>query len=379
VTLACAATVAMATAPAIGAPAPAPRAGLGLVVVAQGLEHPLDVEAPAGDPRLFIVEQAGRIRIVRGGRLLPTPFLDLTREVGYDGERGLLGLAFHSGYARNGWFFVNYTDKNGDTRVERYRVGSDPDRADPASCRLVLPVRQPFANHNGGCLRFGPDGMLYVGMGDGGSGGDPRGNGQDRGTLLGKLLRLDVDRGYPYAVPADNPFAGKPGMRGEIWGWGLRNPWRFCFDPPGNLLYIADVGQNKWEEVDVVDARRGGLNFGWNRMEAAHCFGDRACDTTGMVLPALEYGRSQGCSVIGGFVYRGRALPDLIGHYLYADYCSHWVRSFRFAGGRATEARQLRLPRVGEILSFGRDGAGELYLCSGDGRVYRIVPERPGR
>lgn len=378
------ATLALAALCALGAAcsacsgsASAPRSGIGLAIVARGLEQPLEVSAPAGDPRLFIVEQAGRIRIVRGGRLLPTAFLDLTREVSYGGERGLLGLAFHPGYARNGFFFVNYTDRDGHTRVERYRVGADPDRADPASRKLVLTVRQPYANHNGGCIRFGPDGMLYVGMGDGGSHGDPQGNGQNRGTLLGALLRLDVDRGDPYAIPTDNPFAGRPGMRGEIWAWGLRNPWRFCFDPPENRLYVADVGQNQWEEVDVVDARRGGLNFGWNLMEGAHCFRAPGCDTSGLTLPVLEYGHSRGCSVIGGFVYRGHALPGLVGHYLYADYCSRWVRQFRLSNGRVTRSRQLLLPPVGDILSFGTDAAGEVYLCCADGQVFRLVPERP--
>ncbi len=360
------------------APAPRPAAGIVLETVARGLEQPLYLTSPPGDSRLFIVEQPGRIRVVRGGRLLPTPFLDLTRIVSDGGERGLLSVAFHPGYARNGLFYLNYTDRNGNTRIERYHVSADPDRGDPASGKLVLGVAQPYANHNGGHLLFGPDGMLYVGMGDGGGGGDPGGNGQNRGTLLGALLRLDVDHGDPYAIPADNPFAGRPRMRGEIWAWGLRNPWRFCFDPPEGLLYIADVGQNRWEEIDVVEASRPGLNFGWNLMEGAHCFRWPGCGTAGLVRPALEYGHSQGCSVTGGFVYRGRAIPGLAGHYFYGDYCSGWVRSFRFAGGRVTDHRQWRVGETGPILSFGVDSAGELYLCSGNGHVYRLAPARTG-
>jgi hypothetical protein len=350
--------------------------GLALQVVAQGLEYPVDLTAPGSDPRLFIVEQAGRIRVVRDGRLLDRPFLDLTEKVGYGGERGLLSMAFHPHYPDNGWFYVNYTDRRGDTRVERYSVSGNPDIADPATARPVLEVHQPYANHNGGLVRFGPDGMLYIGMGDGGGAGDPHGNAQDRGTLLGDLLRIDVDRGDPYAIPPDNPFAPRPGMRGEIWGWGLRNPWRFCFDPPTHRLYIADVGQNRWEEIDVVDARLAGLNFGWNVMEGAHCYRSPRCDARGFVEPVVEYGHGGGCSVIGGYVYRGRRLPDLVGHYFYADYCAGWIRSFRYAEGRAHQHRQWQVGRVGDVLSFGEDAAGELYVLSADGRVYRLVPER---
>lgn len=229
--------------------------GLRATVVAQGLEAPLFLTAPAGDPRLFVVEQPGRIRIVKSGRLLPVPFLDVSGRISAGGERGLLGLAFHPDYAKNGFFFVNFTDRNGDTHVERFHVGDHPDRADPASARLVLQVEQPFANHNGGMIAFAPDGMLWVGMGDGGSGGDPHGNGQNRRALLGKMLRLDVDRAAPYAIPPDNPYADGRDGRPEIWASGVRNPWRFSFDPRSHLVYIADVGQNQWEEVDVADAR----------------------------------------------------------------------------------------------------------------------------
>jgi glucose/arabinose dehydrogenase len=346
--------------------------GLALETVVSGLTDPVYLTAPAGDPRLFVVQQDGRIRIVRDGHLLPRPFLDLVALVGYGGERGLLSMAFHPHYAQNGWFFVNYTNRDGDTRIERFRVGSDPDLADPSSRQLVLEIQQPYANHNGGHILFGPDGMLYIGMGDGGSGGDPHGNGQNRANLLGDLLRIDVDGGSPYAVPADNPFAHTPGMRGEIWAWGLRNPWRFCFDAQDGLLYIADVGQNRWEEIDVVGARESGLNFGWNRMEGAHCY-RTPCDPKGLVEPVVEYGHGDGCSITGGFVYRGTRLPGMSGHYFYADYCQGWIRSFLWRGGQLVQHRQWDIPFSGSILSFGLDAAGELYVLTGNGRVSRLV------
>ena len=333
--------------------------------------------APTRDPRLFIVEQPGRIRVVRAGKLLPRPFLDLTAQVGYGGERGLLSMAFHPRYRENGLFYVDFTDRSGNTRVERFHASPEADVADPRSERLILEVDQPYANHNGGHILFGPDGMLYVGMGDGGSAGDPHGNGQNRATLLGDLLRLDVDHGNPYAIPTDNPFVGKPPFRGEIWAWGLRNPWRFCFDRLEGLLYIADVGQNRWEEIDVVDARRPGLNFGWNRMEGNHCFKPPQCDPSGLVLPVVEYGHKEGCSVIGGFVYRGSAMPALWGAYFYSDYCDGWVRSFRWDHGHVADHRQWDLPNPGPVLSFGVDAAGELYLLTGNGQVSRLVPSFP--
>jgi hypothetical protein len=343
--------------------------------VAGDLDNPVYVASPEGDPRLFVVEQAGRIRILSGGRMLPAPFLDLTDRVSYGGERGLLSVAFHPRYAENGSFYVNYTDRSGDTRVERYRVSADPNRADPATAALVLAVDQPYANHNGGHILFGPDGMLYVGMGDGGSGGDPRGNGQNLGSLLGKILRLNVDReGGGYGIPADNPFVGDPQARPEVWAWGLRNPWRMDFDAATGLLYIADVGQNQWEEIHVISASRGGLNLGWNTMEGAHCFRIQGCETAGLDLPALEYPHSQGCSVTGGFVYRGTALPAMVGHYVYADYCQGWVRSFLYREGRVTQTRDVDVGWLGRILSFGEDAEGELYVLSDNGSVYRLGP-----
>ncbi len=375
--LALMASLAPRSAPAAPAPVPTPATGLALERVASGLSDPLYVTAPAGDARLFVVEQSGRIRIVKAGRLLPTPFLDLTDRLRAGGEQGLLSAAFHPRYPANGFLYVNYTDRGGDTRVERYSVSRDPDRADPSSAKLVLMVEQPFANHNGGLVMFGPDGMLYVGMGDGGSGGDPFGHGQNRATLLGKMLRIDVDRGDPYAVPPDNPFVGRAGMRGEIWAYGLRNPWRFCFDPPTGLLYIADVGQNRWEEIDVMPADRAGLDYGWNVLEGDHCYRSRDCDRSGRVAPVVEYGHGDGCSVTGGFVYRGKRMPNLAGHYFYADYCNAWIRSFKYEGGAVTDHREWRGIGPGQITSFGQDGAGELYVCSSDGTVHRLVPARP--
>ncbi|MBI4539686.1 MAG: PQQ-dependent sugar dehydrogenase [Gemmatimonadetes bacterium] len=355
----------------------APTANILAQVVASGFVDPVHLTAPASDRRLFVVEQAGRIRIIEpDGRVLAAPFLDLRDRVRSGGERGLLSLAFHPNYAANGQFYVNYTDLEGDTRVERYFVSRDPNLADPGSAKLILHVDQPFANHNGGLVVFGPDGMLYIGMGDGGSAGDPLGHGQNRGTLLGALLRIDVNRGDPYAVPPDNPFVGMAGARGEIWAIGLRNPWRFTFDREAGLLYIADVGQNLWEEVNVVSASRAGLNFGWSIMEGAHCFVAPACDRTGLVLPVLEYGHDDGCSVTGGHVYHGARIPAVVGHYFYGDWCGGWIRSFRHRDGAASEIRRWEVGDVGRITSFGEDAQRELYVLSSSGRVYRLVATR---
>ncbi|HWC06515.1 MAG TPA: PQQ-dependent sugar dehydrogenase, partial [Gemmatimonadota bacterium] len=318
---------------------PGPDPEPALVEVADGLSFPVHLTSPPGDPRLFVVEKSGAIRVIKDGQVLQTAFLDIRDEVSGGSEQGLLSLAFHPRYASNGRFFVDYTNLSGDTRVVEYRVSADPDRADPAPVQTILSVDQPFANHNGGLLVFGPDGMLYVGLGDGGSGGDPQGNGQNRGVLLGKILRIDVDAGTPYAIPSDNPFVGQAGRRGEIWAWGLRNPWRFSFDRETGDLFVADVGQNDREEVNARSRDEGGVNYGWNVMEGSECFQDDDCDRAGLTLPVVEYDHGEGCSITGGFVYRGSALPELRGHYFFSDFCSGFVRSFRLAGGAAVEER----------------------------------------
>ncbi len=354
-------------------PPPDSTAQIVLTPVATGLSSPLYLTAPAGDPRLFVVEKTGAIRIVKDGALLPTPFLDLSGAVSNGGEQGLLSMAFHPDYATNGFFYVDYTDLDGNTQVVRYGVqAGNPDAADPASAKTILTVEQPFANHNGGLLLFGPDGKLYIGLGDGGSGGDPLGNGQSLGTLLGKILRIDVDAGDPYAVPADNPFVGHAGARGEIWAYGLRNPWRFAFDAESDRLYIADVGQGAWEEVDVVPAGDGGRNFGWNIMEGAHCYNASSCDQTSLTLPVLEYSHADGCSITGGFVYRGSLAPAVRGQYFYSDYCSGFLRSFTFDGTAATDTTTWDVGDIGNVQSFGEDAAGELYILSTNGTVYRV-------
>ncbi len=355
-------------------------ANVGLAEVASGLSAPLYLTAPPGDTdRLFIVEKGGTIRIVKGGSLLSTAFLDISALVSTGSEQGLLGLAFDPDYATNGRFVVHYTDLTGNTRVSTFvRSATDPDLADPGTGQLVLAAEQPFSNHNGGQLVFGPDGYLYLGLGDGGSGGDPQGRGQDLTDLLGSILRLDVRTATPYAIPPNNPFAGRTDVRPEIWSYGLRNPWRFSFDRTTGDLYVGDVGQNAWEEVDVSPAAQGAgkaVNFGWNIMEGRHCFGASSCDQTGLALPVLEYDHAQGCSITGGYVYRGSAIPEIRGHYFYGDYCGGWVRSLRYQAGTVVDQAQWpSLAPGGSILSFGEDAAGELYVLSSDGRVFRIIP-----
>lgn len=360
-----------------------PPAGSGarLEEVVAGLSEPLYLTSPPGDiARLFIVEKAGTIRIVKDGLLLPEPFLDLTSSVSTEGERGLLGLAFDPGFATTGTFVVHYTDVGGNTTLSRFqRSVTNPDLADPATQGLILTAAQPFSNHNGGQVAFGPDGFLYLGLGDGGSSGDPENRGQDLSDLLGSILRIDVRSGDPYIVPADNPLVGQPNVRPEVWSYGLRNPWRFSFDRANGDLYIADVGEQQREEIDVAPASQGtgkGVNYGWSVMEGSRCFRETGCDQTGLTLPTLEYAHTEGCSVTGGYVYRGPAIPALQGHYFYGDFCQGWVRSFRYDGGTATDMTSWpALSPGGPVLSFGEDAAGELYLLEAGGRVFRIVPE----
>jgi glucose/arabinose dehydrogenase len=339
---------------------------------------PITSIVSAGDNRLFLTIQTGRIVVWDGARILPSAFLDLTSLVSCCGERGLLSIAFHPQYAANGRFFVNYTNRAGDTVVARYLVSaSDPNAADPASGVTLLTIRQPFENHNGGELQFGPDGYLYIGMGDGGSANDPMCNAQRDDTLLGKLLRIDVDQNVNsspfYGIPPDNPFRPS-GVANEVWAKGLRNPWRFSFDRATGDLWIGDVGQDSREEVDLEPAGSGGgKNYGWKVMEGTICGGGGTsgcpsppppCNSTAYVRPVFEYDHSSGsCSITGGYVYRGSAMPAFVGMYFYGDYCS----------GRLFANQTLLTPRPTSLTSFGQDTAGELYLGTGNGGFFRIA------
>ena len=339
------------------------------------LQNPVYLTSPANDPRLFIVEQPGRIRIYKNGALLPTPFLDIASIVTSGGEQGLLSVAFDPAYATNGRFYVYHNDLNGDIAVARYTATPGSDVANAGSREPVITIPHPVqGNHNGGLAMFGPDGMLYLGTGDGGGGGDPSNNAQNTNSLLGKLLRIDVTT-LPYTIPGTNPFAGATPGADEIWAYGLRNPWRYAFDAPAGQLYIADVGQNLWEEVNAVATTEAGVNYGWRVMEGTHCFNAPTCSSTGLTLPVLEYSHGDGCSITGGFVYRGTAVPELSGHYFYSDFCSGFLRSFRLSNGQAVDQRTWPIGNIGNILSFGMDAAGELYMLSLNGGVYRIVKQ----
>ena len=355
------------------AAAPWPR--IAFTPVANGFSSPTQVtSARDRSGRLFVVEQRGRVRIVKGGVVLPAPFLDITNRVSCCSERGLLSIAFEPGNGPKGYFWADYTDVNGDTAISRFSFSGDA--ASAASETVVLRVPQPFANHNGGQLAFGPDGYLYIGMGDGGSGGDPNNNGQNLGSLLGKILRIDV-RGAasPYGIPPDNPFAGSSSARSEIWAYGLRNPWRFSFDRKTGDLWIGDVGQGAWEEVDLQPAgSAGGVNYGWRLTEGAHCYNPSSgCSFAGITLPLAEYGHVSGnCSITGGFVYRGRDFARLSGVYLFADYCSGRVWGLR-TGASGWEGQELLKPGYA-LTSFGEDEAGEIYAVDGNsGTLYRLV------
>lgn len=344
--------------------------------VTAGFERPTFVTgAGDGSGRLFVVEKAGRIRIVEGGRLLPEPFLDIDDRVKSSGnEQGLLGLAFHPDFERNGRFFVAYTANDDANTLAEFRAAPGADRADAASERVLLAIDDFASNHNGGMVAFGRDGYLYFGTGDGGGGGDPQRNGQNLGALLGKILRLDVDGGEtPYGIPRDNPFAALEGARPEVWAYGLRNPWRWSFDRDTGDLWIADVGQNAFEELNFQPASSdGGENYGWNVMEGSSCFRASSCDRDGLVLPVFAYGRDDGCSVTGGYVYRGRSEAALRGVYVFTDYCSGnlWLTR-RLADGRFETAQHGSAPEG--ISSFGEDDAGELYaVADRGGALYRV-------
>jgi glucose/arabinose dehydrogenase len=332
-----------------------------------------------GSAALYAVEQVGRIDLVTSGSTQGgQTFLDLTDRISSGGERGLLGLAFDPKFASNGRFFVDYTDLQGNTVVSQFTRGADG-KVDASPENVLLTVAQPFPNHNGGMLAFGADDDLYIGLGDGGSEGDPNGNGQNLDTLLAKILRIDVSSGTAYTIPADNPFASGQAAGGpakpEIWDYGVRNPWRFSFDRQTGALFIGDVGQDAYEEVDVEQPGSGRHDYGWSVMEGLHCYGATTCNQTGMTLPVVEYPHSLGCAVTGGYVYRGSAYPSLVGSYVFGDYCSG--RLFAFNADDALAGRPVTAVQVGQvpfsISSFGEDEAGELYVVDLAGAIYRLA------
>jgi glucose/arabinose dehydrogenase len=337
--------------------------------IVSGISAPTDIKnAGDGSGRLFILEQPGRIRVLKDGQLQAAAFLDITDRVGSaNSEQGLLGFAFHPNFAQNGYFYVNYTDLNGNTHIARFTASGN--FADPGSEKKLLFVQQPFPNHNGGSLAFGSDGTLYIGLGDGGSQGDPYGNAQSDQSLLGKILRIDVNNGEPYSIPADNPNAARGAGLKEIWAKGLRNPWRFSFDSLTGDLWIGDVGQNLWEEIDFVRAGQpAGLNFGWNKLEATHPY--RGIASPEFTAPVAEYPHAAECAVTGGVVYRGKTLPEWQGIYLYGDYCSGaiWGLPSPLQGKPPVLLFQTGF----KISTFGVDEAGDLYIADYQGSIYRL-------
>jgi glucose/arabinose dehydrogenase len=348
--------------------------------IAGNLASPVDIAAqPNSSSRLYFVLQGGRIVLYNGTRVLATPFLNLASSISCCGERGLLSLAFHPKYANNGFFYVLYTAPGGDVTLARFKVSSSNRNVANAGSKLVLLTipHSQNSNHNGGKLLFGKDGYLYVSVGDGGGADDPDDNGQDLGTLLGKLLRIDVNGATPYRIPASNPFVGVAGARAEIWAYGLRNLWRFSFDRSNGNLYLADVGQNDWEEISFQAASSdGGENYGWRRMEGRHCFEPaNGCNDGTLELPILEYGHATGCSITGGYVYRGAQIPAIVGKYLYADFCDGVIRGAKKVSGVWTTSALLATGK--RISTFGQDRAGELYVAEhgAAGAVYRIVKQ----
>jgi glucose/arabinose dehydrogenase len=366
---------------AVALAAAAPAMGARLVQVADGFDDALLVTAPAGDDRLFVVEQSGKVRIIRpNGTVAPQPFLDVSGLITSGGEQGLLGLAFHPRYASNGRFFVNYTNRSGSTVISEFRVSANPNAANPASRRRLMLIAQPYSNHNGGMVAFGPDGSLYIGMGDGGSGGDPGNRAQSLRSPLGKLLRIDVDGrsgSRPYRIPLTNPFRGRAGVPPEIFALGLRNPWRFSFDRTRGDLWIGDVGQGSREEIDFAPlARARGANFGWKRFEGRNRFSSVPLSAGRLIQPVAQYSHDTGCSVTGGYVYRGPSIPGLDGRYVYSDYCSSQLWSLR-AGPSPGGLRDItgtlgtRLPQFG-VRGFGEGSDGRLYVTTG-GTVWRFA------
>jgi glucose/arabinose dehydrogenase len=339
---------------------------------------PIAITAPDdGTGRLFVAAQDGKVWVVqRDGTVLADPMLDIGGVISRDYEQGLLGIATHPTFPTDPRAFINYTDLEGDSIVASAALDpGDPDRLDPSSLTKLLFVDQPYANHNGGGVQFGADGKLYLSFGDGGSGGDPQGNGQSRERLLGKILRIDIDgdpASGPYLIPKDNPYASGGGMP-EIWHWGLRNPWRMSFDRANGDLWIGDVGQASYEEIDVARLGTSNLNFGWNRMEGAHCYDKRTCETDGLTFPVSEYGRDLGCTVIGGYVYRGASYAFLVGTYLFADYCTGTIFAIDAASNGLAPPVVVGGGAGGEVSAFGEDADGELYVTNLGGQVSRVV------
>jgi glucose/arabinose dehydrogenase len=340
-----------------------------------GIAQPVFLASPPGDAsRIFVAERPGRIRVIQNGQVLATPFLDVSARVSTTGERGVLSFAFHPQYAQNGRFFLHFNNLNGDIVVEQFTASAGNANVANAQSTEVIRIPHPtFDNHNGGVAAFGPDGMLYLSTGDGGGGGDPNQNAQNATRLLGKLLRIDVST-LPYRIPPSNPFAGF-GRGEEIWAIGLRNPWRWSFDMSDRRIYIADVGQGRLEEVNVVATDVPNVNYGWPITEASACYPNDPCNKSGQTLPTLEFDHLSGaCAVTGGYVYRGAALPDLQGRYFYSDYCAGFIRSFRLApNGQAIERIDWNLPAVGRVLSFGEDASREVYVITASAKIYRIA------
>lgn len=388
----------IAAAALLSLPAACRSAALTTVRVASGLNRPVYVAAPSGDTRLFILEQRGVIKILENGGILPTPFLDidaLIPDISGNDERGLLGIAFHPAFETNGFFYLDYVNLAGNTVIARYNVSADPNVADPASAAIILTIPQPYTNHKGGTLLFGPrDGYLYIGMGDGGSGGDPENRAQDPGQLLGKMLRIDVDGAFPYAIPPDNPYAGAGLPLDEIWDMGVRNPYRWSFDRSTGDMLIADVGQSSWEEIDFEPAGSGGgRNYGWRLMEGMHCYNPPTdCNDGTLTLPIHEYshgGSPSRCSITGGVVYRGAALPGFQGTYFFADFCSDQIWTLRTNGTSVTELtdRTTELAPGGgltitDIAAINEGGNAEIYIVDrgtgSNGEIYEVVLRTSG-